>query len=680
MGRRVAGLCCVLCALLVVVWLVVSAARGGSSPTTTTATAGASAWPVSPDVLSGQLQPPWSLVADGAALEPTDSALEPTGIELVNAPGVQSMAVDGSGAVWLHSPWQLTRVDPTSGTAQSWDVADDAVFATMGSIEPTEGDGVWLVESDRVRLFDGRSFVRDLPVPAQYRGGEGRRITGLVEVGSEVWVSSAAGVARSAGGSWTMVGDDTIDGAAMLTLDTDGRMWAVSQVLRSDGELEQTVVRFDGARWTAVDGPDAPTFAEELMADPTGGLLVRFGLDVRRFDGASWRAMTQLSSSQHLGAPASLDMSVAPDGTVWVVGPEGVARGGRSQLWQPVAQVDEASLVGVGLVGADVMVADSSGLLRLDGDQLSRVWSAPGRGLGSPMSGLLVVSSDEVWATGEGAIHQYVEGSWHRRREGLGWLGGPRMGWGVESGLALASDGAVWAITGGALARFEGDEPVVIPRNLADGWLLAGPEEGVWAVEAIWPGWSRWYAGEDPDGSSVTLVRADGTQRSVRLPGPPWSLTSLAAGVDGSIWVTICEEERADYCTVPTLMRWDGQWASVPYPGAGLKGVSVAADGAFWALITAGTTVEEEPVVARYADGSWTRFAQVAERDSVSPSPSGGVCGVDADDSTLVCLDPSGRASNRALPVPGQVHIGPDGSLWVQDSGVVARLPGTAPG
>jgi hypothetical protein len=673
MGRRVAGLLSLLCALLLVVWLAVSAAtHGGSSPTTATAGAAATAWPAPPDVLTDQLQPPWSQ-------ESTGSAMEPTGIELVNAPGVESMVVDGTGAVWLHSPWQLTRVDPSSGTARSWDVADDAVFATMGSIVPTDGDGVWLVEPDRVRLFDGRSFVRDLPVPAQYRGGEGRRINGLVEVGSEVWVSSAAGVARSAGGPWTMVGDDTIDGAAMLTVDTDGRMWSVSQVLRSDGELEQTVMRFDGARWTAIDGSASPTFAEELVADPTGGVYVRFGRDVRHFDGLSWRPMPQLSSAQRLGTAAARDMSVAPDGTVWLVGPEGVARGRGSEQWKLIAQVDEPSLVGVGILGDDVMVAESSGLLRLDGDQLSRVWSAPDRGLGSAVSGLLVVSADEVWATAEGAIHQYVDGRWHLRRQGLGWLGGSRIGWGGDSGLALASDGAVWAITGGALARFAGDEPVVIPRNLADGWLLAGPDAGVWAVEAIWPGWSRWYAGEDPDGSSVSLLRADGTQMSVRLPGPPWSLTSLAAGVDGSIWVTICEEGRADYCTVPTLMRWDGQWASVPYPGAGLAGVSVAGDGAFWALITSGTAANEEPVVARYADGSWTRFTQVADRGSVSPLPSGGVCGADVVDSILFCIDPAGRASNRALPVPGHVHVGPDGSLWVEDSGVVARLPGNAP-
>ncbi len=673
MVRRVAGLLAGLCALLVVVWIAVSAATGGTSPSQEGPAAAPTAWPLAPDVLNEGDRSPWSPVSVAAALEPT-------GIELVSAPGVDSMVVDGTGAVWLHSPWQLTRVDPATGTTQAWDVADDAVFANLGAIEPAEAGGVWLVESDRVRLFDGRSFVRDLPVPEEFRGGETRRITGLVEVGAEVWVSSVAGVARSVGGPWSLVGDDSIDGAAMLTVDTEGRMWAISQVLRSDGELEQTVVRFDGARWTAVEGPDSPAFAEEFVADPTGGVLVRFGFDVRRFDGQSWRPMPLLSSAQRLGTPVSLDMSVAPDGTVWVVGPEGVARGRGSEPWQSVTQVEEPSIVGVGIVGTDVLVADSSGLLRVDGEELSRVWSEPDRGLGSPVGGLLAVSADEVWATAEGAVHQYVDGRWQQMRAGLGWLGGPRMGWGVDSGLALATDGAVWAITGGALARFDGDEPMVIPRALADGWLLPGPDGGVWAVEAIWPGWSRWYAGEDPDGTSVRQVGADGTQVSIRLPGPPWSLTSLAAGVDGSIWVTICEDGRADYCTVPTLMRWDGQWSPVPYPGEGLTGVSVAEDGAFWALITSGTSANEQSVVARYADGSWTRFTHLADQDSVTPSPSGGVCGVEAAASEVVCMDPSGQVTRAPMGVTGDLHIGPDGSLWLVDSGVVARLPGTVPG
>ena len=266
--------------------------------------------------------------------------------------------------------------------------------------------------------------------------------------------------------------------------------------------------------------------------------------------------------------------------------PKGLARADASGEWQPVTQAEEPSLVGMGMVGTEIVVADSEGLLRLDGDRMDRVWSAPVRGFGSPVGGLLVVSSEEVWATGEGNILQFADGRWSTRRQGLGWLGGSQLDWGSDSGLALAADGAVWAITGGALARFGEEGTDVIPRTRAEGWLLAGPDAGVWAVEAIWPGWSRWYAGEDPDGSSVSLVRADGTQTSVLLPGPPWSLTSLTAGLDGSIWVTICEGQRADYCTVPSLLRWDGQWSPVPHPGASLTGVAVTGDGVYWALLS----------------------------------------------------------------------------------------------
>jgi hypothetical protein len=672
MGHRVTGLCAGLCALLLVTWAVVLLGPDGASPSQGSPAAAPSAWPPISDVLTDGVRSPWAPVS-------VASELAATGIELVNAPGVESMGVDGTGVVWVHSPWQLTRVDPTTATARTWDVADDAVFASMRSMEPSEAGGVWLIESDRVRLFDGRSFVRDLPVPAEYRGGEGRRINGLVEVGSEVWVSSVAGVARSAGGSWNMVGDSTINGAGMLALDTDGHVWAIDQVLLADGELEQRVLRLDGDQWTAIDGPESPTFAEELVADPTGGVLVRFGLDVRRFDGLLWRRLPLLPSDQHLGNPVFLGMSVARDGAVWVVGPEGLVRGGESGEWQSIVQVDEPALVGVGVAGTEVMVADSSGLRRLDGDRLNSVWSAPNRGLGSPVGGLLVVSSDEVWATGEGGVLQFLDGQWRRRLDGLGWLGGSQMDWGSDSGLALAADGAVWAIAGGALARFVGGEPVSIPRDRADGWLLAGPDAGVWAVEAIWPGWSRWYAGEDPDGSGVSLVLADGTQLSVSLPGPPWSLTSLTAGVDGSVWVTICEGQRADYCTVPSLMRWDGQWAPVPHPGAGLTVVAVAGDGALWAQLTAGTAANEQRVIARYARGTWTQFPQVPGLDSVTAAPGGGVCGVDAIASEIVCIDPSGGVAKVPMGVTADLQVGPDGSLWLQDSGVVARLPGTMP-
>ncbi len=674
MRYRVAALSAALCAvLLLVAWVVRQGQSEGAAPREGVAPA-TTAWPTSSDVLTGGgagIGAPWAPV-------PVVTELAATGIDLVNAPGVESMTVDGAGAVWLLSPWQLARVDPRTGAARMWDVSDDRVFATLRAIEPSAGNGVWLIESDRVRLFDGRRFVRDLPVPAEYRGGDGRRINSLVEVGSEVWVSSVAGVARSAGGPWAMVGDDTISGAAMLTVDATGRVWCISQELLPDGQLDQSVMRFDGTRWTAVDGPDTPPHFEEVVADPTAGVVVRSGGDVHRFDGLTWWRMPPLPPAAELGEPASRAMSMTPDGSLWVVGSSGLVRAGEGGPWESIARVDGPGLVGMGFTGSDVLVADPAGLLRLDGDRLARVWTAPGRGVGSGLDGLLAISSDEVWATGEGGVLQFVDGQWRERLKGRGWLGQSQLGWGRESGLARAADGTVWAIAGSALARFSGDEPEIIPRRRIDGWLVTGPDSGVWAVEAIWPGWSRWYAGEDPDGVSVTRVLADGTQAAVTLPGPPWSLTSVAAGADGSIWVTICEGEVADYCTAPSLMRWDGEWSVVPHPGADVAGATVAADGSLWALLT--ERAYDVPFVARYDTGAWTVFREVTNLAQLTANPAGGVCGVEPTASELVCIDASGQASRRSLPVPGRVHIGQDGSLWMEDSGVVARLPGTVRG
>ena len=112
------------------------------------------------------------------------------------------MAVDGTGAVWIHSPWRLFRVDPDTGDAHTWDMGDNLAFATMSSIRPSVSAGVWLLSEDRVALFDGRRFARELVIaPGAYRLDE--PIRSFVEVGSEAWVGSPAGVARCASGLWS---------------------------------------------------------------------------------------------------------------------------------------------------------------------------------------------------------------------------------------------------------------------------------------------------------------------------------------------------------------------------------------------------------------------------------------------------------------------------------------------
>ena len=668
MERRAVGLCAVICALLVVVWGTISAAPDGTRSPDAEHPAAGSAWPASSDRLAGQRASPWW---ERAAA----SELAPTGIELVNAYGVDSIVVDGTGAVWVDGAWQLSRVDPATGSAQTWDVSDDVIFATLWKIRPSAGAGVWLITSDRLRLFDGRRFVRDLAVPAAYRG-----TNDVVEVGTEVWVSGASGVARcTQGGAWSLVGEATITGAGVLTVDSEGYVWTVGQV-EQEGESSHAVVRFDGARWSTPGGAEAPTFAEDIVADPTGGVRTRFGFGVRAFDGTSWRRIPRLPAVRGADGLLSLVMAVTPDGVLWVVGPDGLSHHEAVGGWKTVTRAGGSSLVGLGIVATDVIVADSSGLLRLEGGQLRRVWAHPGPGLSAPVEGLLAVSSDEVWATGERGVQQFLDGRWRRRWAGPGWQAAWWMEWGSGAGLTLATDEVVWAIVDVGLARFQGDQSVVLARDHPDGWLQAGPDSAVWALGAMWSGWSGWYAGPDLDGTSLSLVGADGTRTSVRLPGPAWSVTSLAAGVDGSIWVTICEEDVADYCTVPSLMRWEGSWSPVPYPGAGVRGVAVAPDGGLWALLTTGVSANEMPFVARYAEGSWTQFPDATNLGWLTPAPGGRICGVDMSASALVCIDPSGRMSRASLAVPGHVHIGADGSLWLEESGVVARLPGTAPG
>jgi hypothetical protein len=629
----------------------------------------APAWPVATD--------PWGPAESGWRAGATGADLTPTGIELVSASGVDAMVVDGAGAVWAAGGWQLSRVDPTSGAARTWDVSDDAAFATVSAIRPSRGAGVWLVEHDHLRLFDGQRFVRDLPVPAAYRGGDHGSVNDVAEVGAEVWISSAAGVARSTrAGTWSMVGQGSLQQAGELAVDAAGRVWALGRVTAGSGS-RHVLVRLEGGRWSTLGGIAAPRFAEEIVADPAGGVLIRLGPAVRRFDGAQWQSLPALPAAPVPRAVTGTALAMGSDDAVWVAGIDGLYRYAAPIGWKRVAPPEQRALIGLGIRGSDVVVADASGVLLLDDGRLRRFWSARTPGPGVPVDGVLAVSADEVWATDGDGILQFHDGRWERRRSGLGWQGGPGTQRDAGARLALAADGAVWAISDGGLARFDGAEATLSPRPHPDGWLQPGPGSGVWAVEAIWSGWTTWYAGDDPDGTAVTLVQPDGTELAVRLPGPAWSLTSLAGGTDGTLWATICQHESFDYCTVPALMRWDGRWSHVPYPAAGITAVSAAPDGGLWALLSNGASVDAAPALTRYAAGTWTTFPEIPVLQGVAATPQGGICGIDSAHAALVCVEATGQVSTRQVGVSGQLSIAPDGSAWIAQQGSVARLPGS---
>ena len=376
----------------------------------------------------------------------SSTQLTPTGIELVASSAVDAMVVDGAGAAWLHSSGKVTRVDPSTGSARWWDLGDDAAFGTATGLRASRQSGVWLVSGAHLRLFDGHRFVRDIPVPAEFRGGEGVSITDMVEVGPEIWVSSPAGVARCAGGAWAMVGPGQLTHVRTLAAEPAGHVWAAG--LASKGlSFQTTVARFDGSRWSTPQ-PSAPRSRGTVVADPTGGVLRHLGRELHRFDGLAWRRLPDIPVLRgQFALPVA--PAISPAGVVWLRGTDFLATQ-VSGWWRRVVDHPSRDLVQMAFTDVDVLVADSAGLLRLGGDRLQRVWLEPGARLGEPPVRALALSVDEAWAiSAQGSepdvILRFSDGRWQEMEPGAN-----------PAGLAVGTDGGVWVSAVQGLVRFSG--------------------------------------------------------------------------------------------------------------------------------------------------------------------------------------------------------------------------------
>ncbi len=667
MRRRLARAAVGLCAILLAVAcgagpgvLDSSAAPADPDPQTVVAP-----WPHEPTV---------ALHADPAGTwwpVSLSTQLTPTGIEVVANSAVDAMVVDGAGAAWLHSIGKVTRVDPSTGSARSWDLGDDAAFGTATELRASRQSGVWLVSGDHLRLFDGRRFVRDIPVPPEFRGGDGVGITDMVEVGSEVWVSSAAGVARCAGGAWAMVGAGQLTQVRTLAAEPAGHVWAVG-LARRGLSVHTTVARFDGARWSTPQ-PSAPRSRGTVVADPTGGVLRKLGVELHRFDGLAWRRLPDVDvGSGQLALPVA--PAISPTGVVWLRGADFLAKQ-VSGRWRRVVDHGSRDLVQMDFTDVDVLVADSTGLLRVVGDRLSRVWLDRDPRLGEPPVRLVALSFDEAWAIGArssepDAILRFSDGRW----QGMAPGGNP-------VGLAVGTDGGVWASTVEGLVRFSGGQWEAVDASPPAGSLLAGPDGAVWVPQPAPDGSCRsegGASGPHQDFRRLALVQPEGPQTTLRLPVGDRPVTSILAGADGHVWTTTCRGGVEDHGpTAPTLMLWDGTWSPVPYPGRSIAGIAGDPRGGFWAWLTP-DTLRELPVLAHYADGTWTEYPQVPDLISAAPTPGGSICGIESQGLALLCVDASGRVTSNPVGVPAELSIGLDGSIWLTDpdrSGVVARLP-----
>ena len=650
----------------------------------------APAWPGQYAAVAGGSRSWWPVA--------TRTMLQPTGIEVVARSGVDGVVVDSSAAVWIDGPAYLARVDPHTGAAKVWDVSDDAAFGTVDAVRPSTSGGVWLVSGDRLRLFDGGRFVRDIRVPALYRGGAQADIADLVEVGPEVWVASPGGVARCDGQSWSMVGPGELTWVAQLEIDSAGSVWARGQMRPGQLAHAPTVVRFSGTRWVRPGGPDSPTVAEDLVLDSSGGALVRAGVQVTRMEGRSWQGLA-MGRSGRVGPP--LGLAAGPDGAPWLWGEHYVDRYEAVGGWRPVLEVDEPALVDLALVGDLVLVADDAGLLRWEHDRWIRVWrvdsdqdgsaaglvaalSSAAEGVldspGESSVGLLALSATQVWVTvtGHEAPFRFQDGRWQEVP-----LPSP-LDWGASP--TASADGAVWLSVRAGLVRIIGDDSELLRRIPLVGALVAADGGSVWVSPARWSGlWPPPQYREDyarcreMGGGSVLHVRADGSLDPVSLPHDVWAPLALYAGDADTLWGTICTAGAVPLCTsAPELLHWDGQWGVVPYPGSGISGVGPSPDGGFWATITADVTTGGPPDLAFYSGGTWATMPGTGGIRWAEVAPDGSVCGIDPEESVFVCVDSSGRMQRSPVGLAEPIRIAPDGSVWTAIPGLVARLPVTA--
>ena len=667
MRRQVVVLAKALCVMALVVGCSAHTSVGlgdeGGPPGGRDVVVGTPAWPGRPGVSLGDQPPLWWPVS-------STSELTPTGIEVVGrsweGAAVEGLVVDGSGAVWVDGAWQVARVDPSTGHVDVWDVGDDLAFGSVEVLRPSAAAGVWLLEGGRLRLFDGTRFVRDLQVPETVRGGS--PVTDMVEVGSEVWISSPVGVARCAEGSWSMVRPGQLTSAGRLVVDSERHIWTSGR-LRAGKSYGRWIVRFDGEAWRTPDPPGPTGLARDLVADPTGGIFVRLGMGVHHFDGTSWEDRMRI-----LGWGDITSLAVTDDGALWLLGDEVIARHDTSGAWSSIEVDQETPFDFIAGSGAHALVLGSHGLVRVEGDRLTSIWSPAATGPSDEVLDALALSAHELWAVSGSSVWRFHRNRWDsvwRQEEPFG-----PSGWGIMRShpwLALASDGAVWASTEDGLVRFLGGQPEVLSSTLANGWVVPGSDGGVWV---FLPGGFSWW---ETRSDEVSLVGPDGLRESVRLPADPSSVMSIVAG-DGVLWLLTGSYGQAGGTPAPTLLRWDGRWSPVPYPGEALTAMHVDPRGGLWAEIQPLGAPSAEAVVARFEQGTWTLFPEAGSLSGVTPAPGDSLCGSDDSATALVCVDTAGGLTHQAIGLPGRASIAPDGSVWLVDRGLVARLPITAPG
>jgi hypothetical protein len=580
------------------------------------------------------------------------------------------------GDVWILEQSGLARLDPAGRTIRTWDASDDLAFMASG-IAPARGGGVWLLTSQTVRRFDGERLGEPLRLPA-----EAKTVIAAAEApDGSVWAATEGGLYRRRDGSWTVVpGQREGVSAAAIVFDSRGDAWVPG--LEYPGPTAQGLARYDGSTWTTFTTDAAGTPLPEvtsLAPDSSGGIWAGTMQGLLHLDGSTW---TNVAAGD-LGAAGTWTPVVGKAGDVWAVtaytdGPVHVARlsGGVWTRWGPEAglpgpDATGASVGSIAVTQAGPFVSVPSAAYRLVGDRWEQEWKDPA---GEPLlvRALVPAAGVEAWGlTGGSSDGRLTPQLWHRAPGGVSLEPLPDGATQVN-GLALARDGTPWMATDAGVAVRSDERWTIVDPRPAVGITIA-PDGTAWAMgsdsslRTVRRGNAGWEGGDVPGsastGGSVRATWGFGPVLAIDGSGHPWT--------DGGLFA---------YSHAPGLRRFDGQrWEPMLPNGTTsqtvFEYVAAGPDGSVWVTIdgtgsTSGCCTPAEPAtqVARFDGSRWTVWGTA---DGLPADNSGRSLAITTDGTAWLSTTAGlyrfdGRTWRLALGDHSFYTIvaAPDGALW----------------
>ena len=568
------------------------------------------------------------------------------------------VVMDGAGAHWAIAAGYLTRFDPASGDHTTW--AIDAGPGLLNPVvAPARAGGVWIWSGTAIRRFTG-TFEETIEMGstgvdlAEAPDGTLWAILanrGLERWDGSRWIPAPAGGPRAAPG--TLLVRDAADVWVAASTDSPG-VWHLTRDGWTGFDVEdgtppypvgRPVVAADGSIWVGPN-PDWAHVRPTITPDPGVG----------RFDGDRW---TVIDGPQHNAGYLAADS----DGSVWATGTDGavVARY-DDEGWTVFDATDGFDALGFGPVsvtpaGSFVGTDDGgAGLFRFTGDRWVAVFRElqarhePDPGYLGP---ILAVSADEAWTADGRGIWHFVDGAWH----GPTWVG-DLVGAPVR-GLVLGPDGALWIATGEGVAVLR--EGVWVTAWESEAQTIAVAPDGT-----VWAGDHEMIVNFAPDGDAFSA-------RTIDCPRPA---VTLAVDTDGSVWVG-----GFSYSGAPGLAVFDGRTCEMVDPlGLGTPEIAaLAADphGGLVVHLDNGST----GYIARVDDGRWTVLregvgAEVVFFDDLTVTAAGEIVhvmgglrgGLERFDGERWVAIPGSEAAD------GRVSAAPDGTIWYDSPSGIQRV------